>query len=82
MVRRKKRYILIDGNITKGRCRSMNLYLIEKDHYSIVKCYLSDLEQIKTRFEEERIQILSISGTLKALRKRKEEIKQKYDRYH
>ena len=72
MVRRKKRYLLVYGDvITRDRCKAMGIYLIEKDEYAIVRCYLSDLEQVKDNLEKEGITIVSISGTLKALREKK-----------
>lgn len=74
MVRRKKRYILVSDRLNKDRCRLANIYLIEKDTFTIVKCYLSDLEQVKTRLEKEGIRILSVSGTLKSLRERKKQL--------
>lgn len=76
MVRRKKRYLLLYSNypLTKHKCKSMNLLLIERGNYPIVRCYLLDLDQVKARLANEGIEILSISGTLKSLRERKEQI--------
>lgn len=71
MVRRKRRYILIDAYCSKELCKKLNVYLIENNkEYTIVRCYLSDLEHIKEILKRENITIRSISGTLKSLRER------------
>ncbi|GIU72912.1 MAG: hypothetical protein KatS3mg003_2391 [Candidatus Nitrosocaldaceae archaeon] len=74
MVRRKKRYILIYSNtrLNKDKCRELKINLIERDHpYAIIRCYLSDLDDVRDRLKKEGIVTLNMSGTLKALRERK-----------
>lgn len=77
MVRRKKRYILIYSNtrLNKDKCKELKINLIERDYpYAIIRCYLSDLDQVKERLKNEGIVTLSTSGTLKTLRERKKQM--------
>ncbi len=77
MVRSKRRYILVYApNLTKEECKERNLYLVERDgEYCIVRCYLSDLDNVRDMLNKEGMVTLTTSGTLKALRSRKEIIK-------
>ena len=77
MVRRKKRYILVYSKniLSKDRCKAMSVYLVEQEGcYAIVRCYLSDLKHVISNLNDNGIITLNTSGTLKALRERKDRV--------